>query len=120
MMIEYENGICEWYDLEGQLLVGTKEEYESYCETLNKIWDIAKPTINSNMGTIMIYGTGDEIDKNYSYEINKMFYNSQTYNTIELEKDLKNLWKSHYKVEDSNALQNGTSIPKMFIRDKTK
>lgn len=61
-MIEYEYGICEWYNLEGQVLTGTKKEYERYCETLNKMWDIAKPTVTNFEGRIVMYGTGGNID----------------------------------------------------------
>ncbi len=53
----------------------TKEQYDSYHETMNRIWESIKPSVNKEIGKVIIIGTGGEF-KNSRFE--DLFYSKIT------------------------------------------
>lgn len=67
-------------DVEVGLIEVSKEDYEDHLEIKRKMWEACIPKIDRTKGTIMVFGTGGNIENVKGLE--DLFYTPQGYKLI--------------------------------------
>lgn len=82
MILQDDKGINHYYidDIEIGLYETDKVTYEQHFEIKNKVWELCSPKTTSQVGKVMVFGTGGDI-KDYK-GLEDIFYNPINYETI--------------------------------------